>query len=178
LAIRYIPGGRKVFLEHVKYAVLNNDPSAMAFWAVYSNLAGRGQRFCNFDDVCVAAGLQPDVLMSAIIGHSMRMKADVSDLVQATLQPQVIQAWGKSAVRISGAHAEIAQKDRTMFLQSAGLVAVPKGASIHLHANATANSQAASAAAAHPSVPSFLDDVDLENTTQRAIDGQTIPSDE
>lgn len=177
LAIRHLLGGRQTFLEYVKLAVLNDDPSAKAFWAAFTLLPERHRRTVSFDDVCVAAGVRPDVLLPAIVGHGMRMQADTSQLVQAAMQPKVIQAWGQSASRITGEYADISLRDRTMYLQAAGLVPVPKGAQIHLHANATANSQASAAAAAHPSVPSFLDDVDFDKTGPPAgfLEGQTTP---
>ena len=157
--MRYLPGGHDRFLEFVKLAMLNGDPSADAWWKIYADLPTGIRRKANFDDICVAAGIKPSALMAAVVGHGMEAATDMGNLVAAALHPEVIQAAGKSAMRISGPHADIAAEDRKQLLQARGFLPVPKGASIHVHANASSNAQAASAIASDPSVPKFSSDI-------------------
>ena len=156
--IRYLPGGRDRFLEFVKLAMLNGDPQAEAWWKVFADLTVYQRERCNFDDVCIAAGVKPSLLMASVVGHAMEAATDAGNLVAAMFHPEVIAAMGKSAVRTSGANAEIAAQDRQAFLQGRGFLPVPKGASTHVHVNA--NATAASASSSEPSVPKFADDMD------------------
>ncbi len=158
--IRYLPGGRGRFLEYVKLAALNGDVAADAWWTVFKDLTKTERDRCSFDDVCVACGITPSKLMAAVITHAMEAQKDAADLVAASFHPGVVEAMGKSAVRITGPHAEIAAEDRRQFLQGRGFLPVPKGNQIHLHANASANSQAAAVAAADPATPKFADDIE------------------
>lgn len=154
---RYFPGGRGRFLEYVKLAALNGDPSADAWWAVFKDLTKTQRDRCSFDDVCVACGVKPSQLMAGVVGHAMEAMKDTADLVAATFHPAVVEAMGKSALRIAGPNAEIAAEDRRLFLQGKGFLPIPKGNQIHLHASASA--QAASIAATDPSVPKFSEDI-------------------
>ena len=158
-AIRYLPGGRQRFLEFVKLAALNGDPAAELWWRIFADLPQRERVRVNYDDVCKAAGIKPSALIAGIVGHGMEAATDMGNLVAAALHPEVIAAAGKSALRISGPHADIAAEDRKQLLQARGFLPVPKGASIHLHANASANAQAAAAASTDPSVPKFSQDI-------------------
>jgi hypothetical protein len=174
MTVRYMPGGREQFLEFVKLAALNRDEHAMAFWAVYADLLPTQRTVCNFDDVCFAAGVKPADLMRGVVGHGMEASVDMGNLVAAALQPDVIAAMGKSALRIDGDHAEIAARDRTQFLQGRGFLPLPKGASTHVHVNA--NATAAAASAAEPSVPRFADDLaSLKGEFPITIDQRALP---
>lgn len=175
--IRYLPGGRERFLEFVKLAALNGDPSAEAWWKVYADLTPYVREETNFDDICVAAGVKPSALLSGVVGHGMEAGKDMGRLMAAVLHPEVVAAAGKSAVRINGPHAQIAAEDRRQLLQAQGLLPVPKGASIHLHANANANAQAAAATVSDPSVPKFADDMSFLSTPVKQLpegDGDVI----
>ena len=168
--VRYLPGGRKTFLEFVKLAAQNGDQVAYAWWCVFADLPP-GQRLqVNFDDVCAAAGVKPSALIAGVVGHGMEAMTDMGNLVAAVFHPKVMEAMGKSAVNLE---SEIGAKDRQAFLQARGFLPTPKGASIHVHANASANSQAASASSAEPSVPKFASDLaslgDVRQQVQRQL---------
>lgn len=168
--IRYLPGGRKRFLEFVRLAAMNGDPSATAWWMVYADLTPTHRQRASFDDVCTASGVKPAALLAGVVGHGMEAMADMGNLVAAAFHPEVVAAMGKSATNID---SEIGAADRVAFLQARGFVPVPKGAAIHLHANASANAAAAAAVAADPSVPKFSDDIASlsipKTTVQRQI---------
>lgn len=157
-ALRYLPGGKKRFLEFVKLAVLNGDPAAKVWWAAYADLTTHQRLRVSFDDICEAVDVKPSMLMAAIVGHGMEAAADVGTLIAAAFHPQVVQAAGESALRIDGEHAEIALEDRKNLLMARGFLPVPKGTAVHVHASA--NAQAAAASSSEPSVPKFAQDME------------------
>lgn len=167
-AIRYLPGGRKRFLELVKMAAMNGDAASSAWWTVYADLTPTQRSRAGLDDILTAAGVKPSTLLAGIVGHGLEAAVDMGNLIAAVFHPQVVAAAGRSALRIDGEHADIAAEDRRQLLQARGMLPVPKGTSIHLHANASANSQASAAASADPSVPNFSQD--MEALTGQVID--------
>ncbi len=173
IAIRYLPGGKQRFIEFVRLAAMNGDPSAAAFWNVYADLPDRQRKKVNLGSLCEACGVKPSQILSSAVGHGVEAATDVGNLVAAALHPEVIAAAGKSALRIDGDFAAIAAEDRKQLLQARGFLPVPKGASIHLHANASANAQAAAAVAQDPSVPKFAQDMETlripKTTVQRQL---------
>lgn len=160
-ATRYIDGGRERFLEYVQLAVQEGDDTAIGFWDVYSSLKGYEQYDVSFDDVLAASGGSPSALMAAVVSAGMNHEKDLGEVVAASLHPSLVHKTGKSAMRIGGKNADIAQKDRFALLQHAGFMPVPRNATmnVNVNANASANSKAAAAASSEPSVPSFMDDV-------------------
>lgn len=155
---RFIDGGRDRFIEVMQTAVLNNDPVACQWWEVYRELPSYPRSLISFDDVCAASGVQPKQLLMTIISTAMDFGQDVGNLVAAVMHPKVVSRMAQSAERIDGDYADIALKDRHAFLQARGFLPVAKGATINIHASASA--QAASAAAQEPSVPSFTETID------------------
>lgn len=153
LAVRYLEGGRDRFEQYVQLAVLNGEEAARRFWQVFADLTPVERREVSYDDVCAVADIKPHELMAGVVRHAMVFGQDVGNLIAATLSPAVIAKMGESGLRIDDVrHAEVAQKDRHIFLQSVGFAPAPKaGVSVAVSANA----QAAAASAADPSVPSF-----------------------
>lgn len=172
IAVRYLPGGKKKFLEFVKIAAQNGDKSALAWWTVYADLTKTQRDRCSYDDVCDAAGVRPGQLLAAMVGHGVEAQRDVGTLVMAAFHPEVVAAAGRSALRIDGEHAQIAADDRRSLLQAQGALPIPKGASIHVHANASANAQAAAAASTDPSVPKFADDIAALSRSRATVQKQ------
>jgi hypothetical protein len=159
IATRYIDGGRPRFIEFLQMGMLNGLPSCCKFWVVYADLLPGERHKVSYDDVCAAAGVRPSELMAEIVSTGMEFGTDVGNLAAAALHPAIVHQTGKSAKRIAGQYADIAQKDRHAMLQARGFLPIPKGATVHVHANASANAQAAAAASADPSVPSFADNM-------------------
>lgn len=160
-ATRFLPGGRAEFLEGVSRAMLEQLPAATNWWMVYAKLLPSHRLTVSFDDVCIAAGVRPSQLMAEVISCTMEFGQDVGQLTSAAMHPVLVHQLAKSAKRIGGEYADIAQKDRHAFLQARGFLPVPRNVSVAVHANAnasaqsTAQSAAVAASAADPSVPSF-----------------------
>lgn len=157
MATRYIDGGRDTFIELVQLAVLDNQPAAVNWYAVYRDLTAYQRSIVSYDDVCAAAGVKPSQLMAAVVSCAMDLGRDVGNMVAALTHPEVVKQLAASAKRIDGDYAEIAHKDRTAFLQAQGYMPVPKSHVINV--NASASAQAAAAAAQEPSVPAFAGDI-------------------
>lgn len=176
-ALRFVPGGRDTFTGLVHRAMLNGDPDAKSWWSVYADLPLQHQARIDFDDVCGVAGVQPDRIMGVVVSTAMRVGNDVGDLVAATMHPSIVHRTTKSAMRIGGEHAGIAQKDREMLFQHHRFIPVPRGVTITAHASA----QAAAAAANQPSVPTFAESLDGASAAQtelhRRLAGEVIDAD-
>jgi hypothetical protein len=167
---RFVDGGRAHVIETLQTAVLNNDPVACQWWEVYRELPSYPRSIISFDDVCAASGVSPQQLILVLVSTEMDFGRDVGNYVAAAMHPKVISRLAESASRIDGDHADIALKDRHAFLQARGFLPTPKGATINVHASASA--QAASAAAQEPSVPSFTETIDA--TVDRTIVAEPI----
>lgn len=153
--LRYVPKGRDTFLGCVLRAARNEDPDAKAFMRVFEQLHLSEQQVVDFDDVCEACGVTPDRLMAIAVSTMMKMGNDTADFVSAVFHPKIVHQTAKSAMRIGGEHAAIAQRDREMMLQHSKFIQGPKGVSVSV----TAAAQAAAAAQSAPSVPTFADSV-------------------
>ena len=167
-ALRFVRQGRATFTGFLQRAMRNGDADARAWWGVYSDLLPAQQARVDFDDVCEAAGVAPDRIMAVVVSAAMRLGTDVGDLVAATMHPALVERTTKSAMRIGGTYASIAQKDREMLFQHQRFIPVPKGTSVHVHASA----QAAAAAANQPSVPTFMESLDGASSAHADVQRQ------
>ncbi len=166
LALRHVEGGRQTFVGLLDQAALNQDPDAKNFMFVFNELTVIQQDRVALEDVCEASGLSPDGAMAIVVSTAMRMNADVGDLVAAVTHPSIVRAAAKSAKRIGGAHAAIAQKDRELLFQHHRFVpSKAPGVSVNVKANA----QAGAVAASQPSVPTFRESLTGAADAQRDV---------
>lgn len=175
--IRFVPGGRKTVIGLIYRAVLNHDPDAKAWWNIYAELLPADQDRVDLDVICEHSGVAPDRLMAVVVSTAMRFGADAADLVAATTQPLLIHQTAKSAMRIGGQYATIAQKDREMLLQHHKFIPA-KGPSIQVTTNAHAQAAATAAAQSQPSVPTFSDTINGAMSAHRSIQGELVGSEE
>ena len=170
---RFIPKGRLYVLSTIERAYRNGDPDAALWWNTYMDLMPVDRDKVDLDAVCEAAGVAPDRLMGIVVSTAMRMGADMADLVAAASQPQVVQKTVESALRISGKHAAIAQKDREFLFQHHKFIPVARGGSVFV--SNTANAQAAAAAAQNqPSVPTFRESLQGAGDAYKAVRGELV----
>ncbi len=175
IATRYIDGGRDRFIEYVQMAVLDGIAEATAFWVVFADLLPGERVRVSLDDVCAAAGVSPSALMGKIVSVAMQAGTDVGNLVAASMQPAIVHQAGRSAKRIGGAFAGVAQRDREMLFQHSNFIPLPRGQQIHVHASSNATAVAASnAVAADPSVPSFADTMAALRAPRNAVQSKLI----
>ncbi len=167
IATRYIPGGRATFVEGVQAAMLERQPHAEKWWAVFADLLPSERADVSFDDVCLAAGVRPSKLMAEVISVIMELGRDAAGMVAAMMHAKVLGKMAESAERIDGVHAEIALKDRHAFLQGMGTLPLPRGTTINV--NASANAKAAAGAAQEASVPSFVATLGEASAARRAL---------
>jgi hypothetical protein len=168
--MRLVPGGRETCLAYIQRASRNHDPDAAAFWNVFMDLLPIDQDRVDLDDVCEAAGVAPDRIMAVVVSTAMRAGADLADVIAAATYPTTVYQTIKSAHRIGGQFATIAQKDRELVLQHHKFIPTPGRGAIVVNANS--NAQAAAAAQSQPSVPSFSDSLTSAISAHRAIQGE------
>lgn len=158
-SLRGVHEGRDKFLDGVQMAASDCQKPAEVFLALYQGLTEPQQAEVSFDDVCAAGGIVPSDLMARVVKAAMDHSLNVGDMTAAAMHPRIVRQTAKSALRIGGKHAEIAQKDRLVMLQKTRFAPVPRGASVTVNTQVSANAKAAAAAASQPSVPSFFEDV-------------------
>ncbi len=169
--LRFTKGGRATFLAHLERAMRNGDPDARAWWLIYGDLLPAQQSRVDLDDVCEAAGVTPDRIMAIAVSAAMRAGTDAADYVAAVMHPKIVHQTAKSAMRIGGQHAAIAQKDREFMLQHAKFLPA-KGPGTNIQVNNTAHAEAKAAAAAEPSVPTFAQSLQGPMDAQREVQRQ------
>ncbi len=154
-ALRFVPKGRETFVGCILRAARNGDTEAETWMRVFDELLPSQQTTVDFDDVCEACGVTPDHLMAIAVSTMMKMGSDTAEFVSAVFHPKIVHQTAKSAMRIGGENASVAQRDRELMLQHAKFIAGPKGVNV----NVSAQANAAAAAQAQPSVPTFAESV-------------------
>ena len=172
--IRFVPNAKRTVLDLVQRAARNGDIQAQRWWMVFSDLREIDQKRVDLDAVCEACGVPPDDFMALIVSTAMRLGSDAADLVASVMHPRVVAQTARSAMRIGGEYADVAQKDRQWMLEHGKFIAPSRGATVTVNANANA----AAAAASQPSVPTFLESIGTASVAhrqiQKAIEGETV----
>ena len=173
-AVSQVPGGRPVVFGLIQLGMLDGLPNCQAWWEVYAQLLPAQRLDVAYEDICAAAGVQPKYLMAEVITVAMENGDNVSTLVAELAKPVIVTQLTKSAKRIGGAYADVAQKDRHAFLQARGFLPAPKNAvtTVQVHASATAAAAAAATAQADPSVPSFAASMEAMRTVRTGVQQQ------
>lgn len=159
-ATRYVDGGRVRLLDYCKIAVADGNPLAVLWWNAFSEIDPGDQGYVSYDDVCAACGITPSSFLGMIVEAGAQHEMETADLIAISLQPKLVRQMAKSALRISGKHAEVARRDRESLLQQRKFLAAPRGLNVNVNATASANAKAAAASISEPSVPSFVGDMD------------------
>lgn len=165
MLLRYVPKGRQTVVDLVQRASRNGDTAAQRWWIVWSDLREIDQKRVDLDAICELSSVTPDEFMAIVISTAMRLGIDAADLTAAVMHPRIVAQTAKSAMRIGGTFAEIAQKDRQWMLENRKFIAGPRGTVVNVNANA----QAAAAAQSQPSVPTFLESIGAAASAQRAV---------
>lgn len=159
-AFRYVPQGRATFIGCILRAARNGDSDALAWMTVFESLHETEQNSVDLDNVCASCGVAPDKMMAIAVSTQMKLGNDIAEFVAAVFHPKIVRQTAKSAVRIGGEHAAIAQRDRELMLQHGRFIAAPKGINVNVSADARAQAAAAAAAAQEaPGVPIFSESV-------------------
>lgn len=156
-AIRFTRDGRQTFIAHIERAMRNGRPEARAWWLIYGDLTESQQDRCDLDDVCEAAGIAPNDLMAIVLSEAARVGMDIADMTNNILYPKVVRQTIRSAMRIGGEHADIAQRDRELVLQHNKYIPTKGSQGTQVTVNNSAQAAAHAAAASQPSVPTFAE---------------------
>ena len=155
--VRYVHGGRLKFLQMVKQAALNGNEAARQWIDVFARLPISHQRIVVLEDVCETANVSPRDLVAIAVSEAMEFGTSSAEFIAAMTHPKLVARMTKSAMRIGGAYADIALRDRHALMQHHKFIPIPRNASVavNVSANSSANAAAAAANEANPTVPSF-----------------------
>ncbi len=182
-AWRLVPGGRDLFIALVERSARNGDSDARAWWRVFSDLLPVHQNRVNLDDVSEASGVTPDRIMAVVISTQVRLGMDVGEFVAAVAHPKIVHQTAKSAMRIGGAYADIALKDREHMLTHGKFIPSrgAQGTNVTVNNTAQARADAHALSASQPSVPTFSDSlrpaIMAQREVQQVITGETVDED-
>lgn len=172
-AFRHVKDARERFLDAVQLAASDCVKDAEIVLGIYQGLTETEQATVPIDDLVAAAGVSPSEMLAIVVKAATEHSLQLGDWTAAAMHHRIVEQTAKSALRIGGAFADIAQKDRLVMLQRQKFAPVPRGTTVTVHANASATAKAA--AASQPSVPSFLEDVGSlqgpKDAVQRALIG-------
>lgn len=173
--LRFLPGGRQTFTAYIERAARNGDSEAREWWSVYSELLPAQQTRVDFDDVCEASGVAPNRILAVAVSEATLLNQYAAELMAGVAQPDIVDATIRSAKRIDGKHALVAQKDRELFLTHTKFLPQRGGSSVVVNANASAEARAQAAAASQPSVPTFSESlvapIDAQIHVQKQLTG-------
>lgn len=166
-----LPGGFKDFVPFIRAAAIRETRFQPALEA-YDKIAGYAQQtggVFRFEEICRNLGIPLGELIGIATGIAYDQKKDMTRYISALAMPSVMKANIKQAKKPEGI------EDRRMFMQSTGLLPVPKGSTI----NVSASSQAASMTVnGEPTgLPSFEDStVTFSEVIRNATEVKTIPA--
>lgn len=163
MAIRRMRGGRAQFVNFLALAAEAGDEDAKKFIQIFSEVKPSEQPDVSLDLICITAGVSRVDLLKTAIGIAFENQVDVSKLVEVSTLPALVDRAIESAMKLDSATG---QRDRMALLQHHGLMPAPKSTVINV--TATAAAQAAASASSEPSVPSFLQDVDVATGSREA----------
>jgi len=148
--IALIPGGIDEFMRWVRGAALRDkkfEPLIEAFF----KLSVEEQNGHRLEEICRSLGIYPPNLFGAAVQIAYEIKREHTKLLTSLAMPHVMETNIREAKKADGV------EDRRMFMQSTGILPVPKGSTI----NVSANAQAASVTnTGEPTgLPSFEDSV-------------------
>jgi hypothetical protein len=167
--LRFVRGGRFLFVAYIQRAAQNGDIEAQSWMEVWNDLPLSYQKSTDLDSICEAADVRPDKMLGLVVSTAMRLGVDMGDLVANVMHPELVSRAVKSAMRIDGDYAGVAQKDREMLFQHQKFIPIPRETGVSISASVSA----AAMASAQPSVPSFQESLrsamDAHADVQRAI---------
>jgi hypothetical protein len=166
LAIRRMRGGREQFVGFLTLAAEAGDEDAKKFVQVFSELNAHDQREVTLDVVCITAGVSRVGLLKSVVEIGFENQVDVGKLVEVSTLPSLVDRAIESAMRLD---STTGQRDRMAILQHHGLMPAPKSTVIHVTAAASAQAAAGASSEPRPSVPNFLQDVDVAAASRDVV---------
>lgn len=177
MAIRLLGGGDKEFLKGVHLASTAKCDEAIKFLATYHSWQ-YSFGLATPDAICARAGISPVDLIKAVVGVLYTANAELANWVAAAAHPELVERTVRSAERLN---SKIGRQDRHDLLIHAGFLPTSKGATINVHANASAQSAAAAAtfngaraAGDRSPLPSFLSAVNDVSAAREQVQRQLL----
>lgn len=133
-AISRIPGGKVTFLEYARLSVNEKVKALLALW---DGMNLKTKKDTSIESLCDRVELPPVDLLKEVTGLAYEYNTDLSNFIAAVAQPRVVEAGIKKALKMDGVD------DRRMLHQHSGFIPTPKGPSINIGVNASAQAAAA-----------------------------------
>ena len=126
-----VPGGKKVFMEYVKMGI-GSDERIKELIERWKGMSKSDQRRTNLDDLCEEVGISPGEVMGIAARCAFDYNSDVSNMIAAVMQPQILEATIENALRPEGF------QDRKLLHQHAEFLPAPHGQVVNVNARAIA----------------------------------------
>jgi hypothetical protein len=128
LAVRAVQalGSKRQLIE---YARLSDDDGVLGLVQRWDRLSPSDRRALSISDLCAAASVRFSKLLGEVTAQAFDLNTDVSGLIAAVTQPQVVKATVQSALRLGPEGV----RDRQMLLAHSNFLPVPKSATNFCH---------------------------------------------
>jgi hypothetical protein len=125
LAVRAVQviGSKQQFIE---FARPSEDEGVRGLVQRWDRLSPSDRRAVSICDLCAAASVHFSKLLGEVTAQAFDSGMNVSGLLAAVIQPQVVKAMVKSALRLGPPGV----KDRQKLLAHSGFLPMPKGATV------------------------------------------------
>jgi hypothetical protein len=158
-AIAQFPGGLKTFIPFV-FASSTREESFTPLVNAFMKLRPIDQNAFKLEEMCVDLGLSPHHLLGVCVEIASELKHDTTRMLAYLAMPQVMKRNIKEALKTKGV------EDRKMFMQSTGILPVPKGSTINV-----AQTQSLTNQGEPTGLPAFEDStVSFSEVIRRAVE--------
>lgn len=120
------------------YLNSSDDPDARKLMTIYSETAPSFRALLPLEAFCVAASVNPNSILDAIVKSIARVKALSAAVNLSVAQPEIVDVNIQAARDIENGY-----NDRRLFMQTSGLMPMPKGSKtvVNVQTTATASTQ-------------------------------------
>lgn len=119
-----LKGGKTAMVGYA--AMVTDDPRFPVLVENFTRLSRREQTTTRLEDLCASAEISPGEFLGKVTQVAFEQSADISNLIAAVHQPDVVAYTIKQAKRPKG------HMDRRMLFQHAGFLPMPKGTEINI----------------------------------------------
>jgi hypothetical protein len=161
-AIAQFPGGMKTFLPFVR-ACAAREPNLAPLIESFFKVHERERNAYKLEQMCMDLGISPHHVLAVCVEIASELKHDTTRMLSYLAMPIVMKRNIIEAKKPEGV------EDRRMFMQSTGILPIPKGSSINV--SATSQSAMLTKGGEPTGLPSFEDaTVSFSEVIRRAIE--------
>ncbi len=157
LAYAFRTSGGKVAAVNAARLLAQDDPKFKRFVHAWDSGTDKDRGAVRLEDLCGAAELTPDEFLARIIPALWQRNTDISRIVAAIAQPQVVAA----TIEVATTGGTFGAKDRQMLLEASGFLPTKQGSTINIDASHKSMTVEGGKPQIEdgPGMPSFSDDI-------------------